>query len=85
MKNNGALKCIDWKSEGVDIFGGDSSPDYGGLDIIVVPCNVAWPIPRSRGGTDQGVSEECSWDKEKALDYLYGGLNIVIMNNAGQF
>ena len=62
LKKDDALQCIDWKSEGLELFGDESSSDYGALDILVVPCNVAWPIPRSRGGTDQGVSDECQWD-----------------------
>ena len=59
LKNADALYCIDWKSADIEIFGSESSADYGGLDILVSPCNVAWPIPRSSGGIDQGVSDEC--------------------------
>ena len=85
LKKEGSLKCIDWKSAGIDIYDTESGADYGGLDILVLPCNNAWPIPRSEGGTDQGVSDDCNWDQKKTLEHLYGGLNTVIMNNSGHF
>ena len=85
LKKEGSLKCIDWKSAGIDIYDTESGADYGGLDILVLPCNNAWPIPRSEGGTDQGVSDDCNWDQKKTLEHLYGGLNIDIMNNFGKF
>ena len=63
LRKDGGLKCVDWKSEEIEIFGGASSLESGGLDIMVMPCNVAWPVLKSKGGTYQEVSDECEWDK----------------------
>ena len=80
------MHCIDWESGEIDIFGNVNLPDYGGLDILITPFNVAWPIPRNKGGLDQGVSEDCEWDREKGMEFIFGeGTNLVIMSNVSRF
>ena len=86
LREEGAMQCIDWKTANFEIFGNTDLPSYGGLDILVTPCNVAWPIPREKGGTDQGVREDCEWDQTKGSKYIFDeGTNLVVMSNVSRF
>lgn len=70
LKKNNALKCIDWADETVEIWGKESSGNYGAVDIMVLPCAV---METEIGGKEDRIPKNCNRDKEKLAEYLGSG------------
>lgn len=68
-KQNG-LKCTDWAAESIEIWGTESSGNFGAVDIMVVPCAV---METELGGKQDRIPKSCNRDKEKLAEYLGSG------------
>lgn len=58
MKENAdsQLFCIDWQSDTIELYGTESTGNYGAIDITVVPCNLQLTNV-NLGGLEDRISE----------------------------
>ena len=60
--------------ETIDMWGTESSLNFGTIDVMVIPCNV---METELGGKKDKIPENCNRDKTELAKYLSNSYNLV--------
>ena len=79
FKDKEAFMCLNWND--LKLRGEDPAENTRTIDVMLMPCNMKETLLASK---EDGIPEDCNYDREKLIEYMDAPRMLVWSNN-GRF